>query len=74
MAIIKRDADPLRMLGVLVGNVAGHPQHGDSQAIRTSQLVWVDRYRQWAVTWNRAYRLGERAGDAFDSKSEGVGA
>jgi hypothetical protein len=70
---IKRDADPLCMLPVLVGRVAGHPQVGDSRTIRTSQLVWLDRNRQWARTWNRVYRLGERARDEGDSGSEGVG-
>jgi hypothetical protein len=71
---IKRGGDPLRMLPVLVGSVAGHPQLGDSRTIRTSQLIWLDRNRQWARTWNRVYRLGERAGDEIDGGSEGVGA
>lgn len=71
---IEGDADQLRMLAVLVGSVTGHPQHGDTRTIRTSQLVWLDRNRQWARTWNRVYRIGERAGDEIDSESEGVGA
>ena len=71
---IKRDADPLRMLPVLVGSVAGHPQLGDSRTIRTSQLIWLDRNRKWARTWNRVYRLGERASAEIDTGSEGLGA
>jgi hypothetical protein len=67
---VKRDAQPLRMLAVLVGNVTRHPQHVDSRTIRTSQLIFLDRNRQWARTFNRVYRLGERAGDAFDSEGE----
>jgi hypothetical protein len=69
---MKRDADPLRMLSVLVGSVTGHPQHGGSVTIRTSQLIWLDRNLQWARTRNRVYRLGERAGDEINSESEGV--
>jgi hypothetical protein len=75
VAIVQiKDADPLRLLPVLVGSVTGHPQHGDTRTIRTSQLIWLDRNRRWARTWNRVYRLGERAGDEIDSESEGVGA
>jgi hypothetical protein len=72
MAIVdvKRDGDPLRMVPVLVGRVSGHPQHGDKRTIRTSELVWFDRHRQWARSWNRVYRLGERAGDAFNSEGD----
>jgi hypothetical protein len=57
----------------LVGRVAGHPQRDDTERIRTSQLVWIDRNRKWARTWNRVYRLGERAGDQIDNRSEGAG-
>ena len=68
MAIVhvKRDADRLRLLPVLVGSVVGHPQHGDAGKIRTSQLIWLDRNRRWARTWNRVYRLGERADDEIE--------
>ena len=69
----KHGADPLRMILVLVGSVTGHPQHADSRTIRTSQLIWLDRDRKWARTWNRVYRLGERASDEIDTGSEGVG-
>jgi hypothetical protein len=69
---IKRGGDPLRMIPVLVGSVAGHPQLGDGRTIRTSQLIWLDRNRHWARTWNRVYRLGERVGDEIDSGSEGA--
>jgi hypothetical protein len=65
---VKRDVDPF-MLPVLVGIVTGHPQVGDSRTIRTSQLVWLDRNRQWARTWNRVYRLGERADDEIEHGS-----
>jgi hypothetical protein len=70
IVVQKRAANPM-MLAVLVGRVAGPPQDGDDTgAIRTSQLVWIDRNRRWARTWNRVYRLGARAGDEID----GVGA
>jgi hypothetical protein len=58
---------------VLVGRVTGHPRVGDARRIRTSQLVWLDRNRNWARTWNRIYRLGERASGepVTESRSEG---
>ena len=59
-----RGEDPLGILLVLVGSVAGHPQHSDGTTIRTSQLIWFDRNRKWARTWNRVYRLGARVNDA----------
>jgi hypothetical protein len=55
-----RDRDPLPMALVIVGRVTGHPGHGDARLIRTSQLIWLDRNRKWARTWNRIYRLGEQ--------------
>jgi hypothetical protein len=73
LAILHINAEPLRMVPVLVGSVTGHPQHVDSRTIRTSQLIFLDRNLQWARTWNRVYRLGERAHDEIDSGSE-VGA
>lgn len=60
---IKREQAPLSMVQVLVGRVAGHPRLPDARTVRTSQLIWLDRNRQWARTWNRIYRLGERADD-----------
>ena len=65
-----KDTDPLRLLPLLVGSVTRHPQHGDIPAIRTSQLVWIDRNRRWARTWNRVYRLGNHAGGEVGSESE----
>jgi hypothetical protein len=62
-----RGEDPLGMLLVLVGSVAGHPQHPDGTKIHTSQLIWFDRSRQWARTWNRVYRLGVRGNDEADT-------
>lgn len=61
---LMRDEGPLHPVLVLVGSVAGHPELGDARSIRTSQLIWLDRNRQWARTWNRIYRLGRSAGDA----------
>jgi hypothetical protein len=52
---------PLTLAMVLVGRVTGHPRVGDARSIRTSQLIWLDQHRKWARTWNRVYRLGERA-------------
>jgi hypothetical protein len=69
---LAREGDALRPVLVLSGRVAGHPELGDARAIRTSQLVWLDRHRQWARTWNRVYRLGRPAGDATDTEDEGV--
>jgi hypothetical protein len=68
---VKRDAEEI-MLPVLTGRVTGHPQHGDIGNLRTSQVIWLDRDRGWARTWNRVYRLGERARDEGDS-GEGTG-
>jgi hypothetical protein len=58
-----REGGPPLMVLVLVGTVTGHPQHSDARTIRTSQLIWLDRNRKWARTWNRIYRLGNRADD-----------
>jgi hypothetical protein len=64
----------LPMSLVLVGNVAGHPHLTDGRSIRTSQLIWLDRDRKWARTWNRVYRLGERANNELDARGDGVSA
>ena len=45
---------------VLTGTVTGHPQHLAGTRILTSQLIWLDRNRRWARTWNRVYRLAPR--------------
>jgi hypothetical protein len=57
---VARKEDPQAMVLVLVGSVAGHPKHPDGIRIHTSQLIWLDRNRQWARSWNRVYRLGAR--------------
>ncbi|QOG19138.1 DUF6634 family protein [Bradyrhizobium sp. SEMIA] len=49
---------------VLVGYVSGHPLFTSARTIHTSQLIWLDRHRKWARTWNRLYRLGDPAEDA----------
>jgi hypothetical protein len=67
-----RGADPNDILLVLVGSVAGHPQHPDGTRIHTSQLIWLDRNRRWARSWNRVYRLGARANDEADTGDQGV--
>jgi hypothetical protein len=64
--------DPKDILLVLVGSVAGHPQHPDGTRIHTSQLIWLDRNRKWARTWNRVYRLGARGNDEADTPEQGV--
>jgi hypothetical protein len=58
-----RERGPLGLVLVLVGRVTGHPRVGDARTIRTSQLIWLDRNRKWARTWNRIYRLGDRTDD-----------
>jgi hypothetical protein len=47
--------------GVLIGHVNGHPRLPDGSKIRASELVWINRKERWARTWNRVYKLGERA-------------
>ncbi|WP_128921417.1 DUF6634 family protein [Bradyrhizobium nanningense] len=47
---------------VLSGSVVNHPLLGHDKSIHTSQLIWLDRNRKWARTWNRVYRLGEPVG------------
>ena len=64
--------EDLGMLLVLVGSVVGHPQHPDGTKIHTSQLIWLDRSRQWARTWNRVYRLGARGNDEADAGEQRV--
>jgi hypothetical protein len=54
---------PLRLAMVLAGSVTGHPRLGNARMIRTSQLIWLDRNRKWARTWNRIYRLGDGTDD-----------
>jgi hypothetical protein len=63
---VVREEAPKAMLLVLLGSVAGHPQHPDGTRIHTSQLIWLDRSRQWARSWNRVYRLGTRGNDEAD--------
>lgn len=58
-----RERDSLPLLLVLVGRVSGHPRLTDGSTIHTSQLIWLDRKHKWARTWNRVYRLGERANE-----------
>jgi hypothetical protein len=67
---VARKEDPKAMLLVLAGIVAGHPQHPDGTAIRTSQLIWLDRNRRWARSWNRVYRLGARGNDEADTDDQ----
>ncbi|KOY09306.1 hypothetical protein WN73_05150 [Bradyrhizobium sp. CCBAU 45394] len=59
----RRQQDLMLSVLILVGRVTKHPQHSDARTIRTSQLIWLDRNRRWARTWNRIYRLGDRADD-----------
>ncbi|MEH2530805.1 hypothetical protein V1277_002819 [Bradyrhizobium sp. AZCC 1588] len=69
---VARKEDPKAMLLVLVGSVAGHPQHSDGTRIYTSQLIWLDRSRKWARTWNRVYLLGGRGNDEADTSEQKV--
>ena len=60
-AVITRarsDAGRVRLLMVLTGHVVGHPHQADGRTIRTSEVIWLDRDRNWARSWNRLYRLG----------------
>lgn len=45
----------------LAGQVTGHPHVPDGRVAQTSVIVWLDRKKEWARTWNRIYRLGKRA-------------
>ncbi|QOZ33197.1 hypothetical protein XH92_17225 [Bradyrhizobium sp. CCBAU 53421] len=58
-----RENDPRNLLLVLEGIVIGHPELRNCTRIHTSQLIWLDRSRKWARTWNRVYRLGARDND-----------
>jgi hypothetical protein len=64
---VARKEDPKAMLLILMGSVASHPQHPDGTRIHTSQLIWLDRNRKWARTWNRVYRLRARGRDEADT-------
>lgn len=60
-----------RLCMVLIGRVSGHPHLADGRTIHTSEVIWLDRNRQWARSWNRLYRLGAQAGGGVDpSESE----
>ncbi|MEH2488487.1 DUF6634 family protein [Bradyrhizobium sp. AZCC 2230] len=59
-------SDSLRM--VLSGSVVNHPLLDDDKSIHTSQLIWLDRDRKWARTWNRVYRLGEPVGNSTEDE------
>lgn len=52
-----------RLVMVLVGLVSGHPHFIDGRLIHTSELIWLDRNRNWARSWNRLYQLGAAASD-----------
>lgn len=56
---------------VLSGSVVNHPLLDHDKSIHTSQLIWLDRNRKWARTWNRVYRLGEPVGN--NTEDGGVG-
>lgn len=60
----------LRM--VLMGSVTNHPLLDEGKTIHTSQLIWLDRNRTWARTWNRVYRLGEPVDDSTEDEGEGL--
>jgi hypothetical protein len=47
----------------LTGAVYQHPTLGNRRSIYTSELVLVDPNGQWARTWSRFYRLGDRQRD-----------
>lgn len=56
---------------VMSGSVVNHPLLDHDRSIHTSQLIWLDRNRKWARTWNRVYRLGEPVGN--NTEDGGVG-
>jgi hypothetical protein len=55
------EAGGITLRGLLSGHVSGHPRLPDGSRIRASEPVWLDRNGRWARTWNRVYRLGDRA-------------
>jgi hypothetical protein len=63
IADVRTTDDRPRLLMVLVGRVSGHPNFIDGRLIRTSELIWLDRNRNWARSWNRLYQLGAAASD-----------
>jgi hypothetical protein len=60
---LKLEHGTLPIVFVLAGYVTGHPLHASARTIHTSQLIWLDRHRKWARTWNRLYRLGDQTED-----------
>lgn len=64
--------DTLPAVFVLVGYVSGHPLYTSARTIHTSQLIWLDRHRKWARTWNRIYRLGDGSNPAASPTDPGV--
>jgi hypothetical protein len=66
IARTRSDDGRLRLLMLLVGRVTGHPQIADGRTIHTSEVIWLDRNRNWARSWNRLYRLGASADDGTD--------
>jgi hypothetical protein len=60
---LKLEDGALPSVFVLVGYVTGHPRYTSARTIHTSQLIWLDRDRKWARTWNRLYRLGDSTED-----------
>jgi hypothetical protein len=59
----RSDDGRLRLLMVLTGRVSGHPHLADGRTIRTSEVIWLDRHRNWTRSWNRLYQLGAPATD-----------
>jgi hypothetical protein len=71
----RSDDGRLRLLMVLVGRVTGHPHIADGRRIHTSEVIWLDRNRNWARSWNRLYRLGAPASDETNAgESEEIAA
>jgi hypothetical protein len=63
------------LLMVLIGSVTGHPHQADGRRIHTSEVIWLDRHRNWARSWNRLYRLGAPASEgAQAAESEEIAA
>lgn len=59
--IVRGGSNDGRPLMVLIGSVTGHPHHTNGRRIHTSEVIWLDRRRTWARSWNRLYLLGTPA-------------
>jgi hypothetical protein len=66
------DDGRLRLLMILTGRVIGHPHHADGRTIRTSEVIWLDRNRNWRAAGIPSTGLARRPATELPEKAKRV--